>query len=98
MAKPATKNPPHGDVITLEGTTTVNPGGTITFTHPKFGKVHLDIASVEIKKAQPLTAQFARQLGKAGSDPEQRMAAAQWALRKGMMSSPLRPPSHRAQR
>ncbi len=74
-----------GDVIMLEGATTVNPGGTVTFTHPKFGKVHLDLASVDIRKAQPLTAQFARQLGKAGNSADLRMDAAHWALRKGML-------------
>src|SRR5262245_29558464 len=40
-----------GTVVTLEGTTTVNPGGTVTFQHPRFGKVYFDLASVEIKKA-----------------------------------------------
>jgi len=52
-----------GGVVTLEGTTTVNPGGTVTFQHSRFGKVYFDLASVEIKKAPPLTAQFKRMLG-----------------------------------
>src|SRR6267142_848541 len=74
-----------GGVVTLEGTTTVNPGGTVTFQHSRFGKVYFDLASVEIKKAPPLTAQFNRMLGRAGSDAEKRMAAAQWALRNGLL-------------
>src|SRR4051794_40996694 len=63
-----------GGVVPLEGTTTVNPGGSVTFQHPKFGKVYFDLASVEIKKAPTLTAQFSRMLGRAGNDAEKRMA------------------------
>jgi hypothetical protein len=72
-------------VVMLEGTTTVNPGGTVTFSHSRYGRIYLDLESVDIKKAPTLEAQFARQLGKAGKDADRRMAAAQWALRHGMV-------------
>jgi hypothetical protein len=72
-------------VVTLEGTTTANPGGTVTFNHHKFGKIHFDLESVEIRKAPSLTSQFGRQLGRAGNDADKRMEAAQWALRRGLL-------------
>jgi hypothetical protein len=75
----------RGDTVILEGSTTVNPGGTVTFTHPRFGKIHFDLESVEIKKAPTLQTQFNRQLGRAGKDPEERMKVAQWALRNGLL-------------
>lgn len=74
-----------GPVVMLEGTTTVNPGGTVTYSHPRYGRVYFDLDSIEIKKALTLQAQFNRQLGKAGKDSQKRMAAAQWALRNGLL-------------
>ncbi|HZN34873.1 MAG TPA: DUF1570 domain-containing protein [Pirellulaceae bacterium] len=76
----------RGDVVMLEGATTVNPGGTVTFSHPRFGKIHFDLASTEIRKAPTVSAQFSRVLGRAGSDAEKRMEAAQWALRHGLLA------------
>jgi hypothetical protein len=75
-----------GAVVTLEGTTTVNPGGTVTFSHPRFGKIHFDLESTEIKKAPSIQTQFARIFGKAAGDAEKRMEAAQWALRRGLLA------------
>src|SRR5262245_14708355 len=72
-------------VVMLEGTTTVNPGGTVTFTHSRFGKIHFDLANTEIRKAPTVSAQFSRVLGRAGTDAEKRMEAAQWALRHGLL-------------
>lgn len=74
-----------GGIVILEGSTTVNPGGTVTFNHSKFGKIHFDIESCEIRKAASLTSQFGRQLGRAGNDADKRMEAAQWALRHGLL-------------
>jgi hypothetical protein len=72
-------------VVTLEGSATVNPGGTVTFNHHKFGKIHFDLENTEIRKAPTLASQFGRQLGRAGNDADKRMAAAQWALRRGLL-------------
>jgi hypothetical protein len=74
-----------GSVVILEGSTTVNPGGTVTFNHHKFGKIHFDLESCDIHKAPTMTSQFGRQLGRAGNDADKRMEAAQWALRRGML-------------
>src|SRR5262245_35508174 len=51
-----------GLAVTLEGTTGVNPGGTVTYTHPKFGKIHFDRASVDIRRVPTLQSQFSKQL------------------------------------
>jgi hypothetical protein len=72
-------------VVMLEGATTVNPGGTVSFTHPRYGKIHFDLASVEIHKAPTISAQFSRVLGRAGESADKRMEAAQWALRRGLL-------------
>jgi hypothetical protein len=80
-----------GLAVTLEGATGVNPGGTVTYTHPKFGKIHFDRASIDIRKVPTLPSQFSKQLNKAGaiSPPSQSaeacMAASQWALRHGLL-------------
>src|SRR5581483_5796361 len=76
----------RGDTVILEGATTVNPGGTVTFSHSRFGKIHFDLESVEIKKAPTLQTQFNRQLGRAGKDAEKRMEVAHWALRNGLLA------------
>src|SRR5262245_15412383 len=72
--------------VRLEGTRPMNPGGSVTVSHSKFGRLHLPLDRVDIKKAVSLQTQFNRMLGKAGADPEGRMAAAQWALRRGMLT------------
>jgi len=74
-----------GAVVTLEGTTTVNPGGTVSYQHPRFGRIHFDLESVEIRKAPSVHTQFAREVRKAGKDTEKLMEAAQWALRRGLL-------------
>jgi hypothetical protein len=74
-----------GSVVILQGATTVNPGGTVTFSHHKFGKIHFDLESTEIRKAPTLQSQFNRVLGRAGNDANKRMEAAQWALRHGLL-------------
>ena len=74
-----------GSVVTLEGTATVNPGGTVTYSHPRFGRIHFDIASTEIRKAPSIPSQFSRVLGRAGKDATKLMDAAHWALRHGLL-------------
>ena len=74
-----------GSTVILQGSATVNPGGTVTFSHHKFGQIHFDIESTEIRKAPTLQSQFNRVLGRAGKDANKRMEAAQWALRHGLL-------------
>jgi hypothetical protein len=71
--------------IVLQGNAGFNPGGTATFSHPKFGKIHFAVADVDIRKVPTLQAQFTKVLGRAGNDGEKCMAAAQWALRHGLL-------------
>lgn len=72
-------------VVMLEGTTTVNPGGSVTYVHPRYGKIHFDLETTEIRRAPTIGQQFARELGRAGNDADKLMVAAQWALRRGML-------------
>jgi hypothetical protein len=74
-----------GPTVVLEGTANSNPGGTVTFTHPRFGRLYFDRASVDIRRGPTLQSQFARELGLAGRDPDKRMKAAEWALRHGLL-------------
>lgn len=74
-----------GSTVILQGSATVNPGGTVTFSHHKFGQIHFDLESTEIRKAPTLQSQFNRVLGRAGKDANKRMEAAQWALRHGLL-------------
>jgi len=74
-----------GPVVVLEGAATINPGSTVTFSHPRYGRLYFDKDSVEIRKGPTLVARFARELGLAGRDPDKRMKAAEWALRHGML-------------
>src|SRR5262245_52728707 len=74
-----------GLTVTLQGATGVNPGGTVTYTHPKFGKIHFDRESIDIHKVPTVQSQFNKQLNKAGSSADQCMAAAQFALRHGLL-------------
>lgn len=71
--------------LALEGATTINPGGTVTYQHPKFGTIHFSLDSVEIKRVPTIRSQFAKQIGRAGADADKRMEAAQWALRHGLL-------------
>lgn len=70
----------------LEGSATVNPGGTVSFRHARFGTIHFDLESTEIRKAPTVAEQFSRVLAKAGRDADKRMEAAQWALRHGLLA------------
>jgi hypothetical protein len=74
-----------GPVVALEGTANINPGGTVTFSHPRYGRLYFDVASVDIRKGPTLQSQFARELGLAGNNAEKRMKAAEWALRHAML-------------
>jgi len=74
-----------GAMVVLEGAANINPGGTVTFSHPRYGRLHFDLDSVDIRRGPTLQAQFARELGLAGNDPDKRMKAAEWALRHGLL-------------
>ena len=73
-------------VVVLQGKVTVNPGGTVTFQHPKLGgTMYFNVKDTEIKRVPTTLEQFSKQLGRAGKDADKRFAAAQWALRHGLL-------------
>jgi hypothetical protein len=75
-----------GMTVVLQGKTTVNAGGTVTFNHPKLGTMYFKLESgTEVKKVPTLQEQFNKQWGRAGADGDKRFAAAQWALRHGLL-------------
>ena len=79
--------PGAGLTMTLQGRTSVNPGGTVTFTHPKFGRLYFDLRNVEIHKVDSLDRYFKSKLNRAkrAKDTDQLMEAAEWALRHGLL-------------
>ena len=74
-----------GGVVALEGATTVNPGATVTYQHPRFGKIYFDLANTEIRKVPTIQSQFGRVLREAGRNPDILMDAANWALKHGLL-------------
>jgi hypothetical protein len=74
-----------GDVVALEGSTTVNPGATVTYQHPRFGKIYFDLASTDIHKVPTIQSQFGKVLREAGKNPDILMDAAGWALKRGLL-------------
>ena len=79
--------PGSGLEIVLQGSVKTNPGGTRTLTHPKLGTLYFSQDDSTVTSVPTVQEQFARQLGKAGSDANKRFEAAQWALRHGLLNS-----------
>ena len=69
----------------LQGSATFNPGGTLTFHHPKFGRIYFSTRETEVRKAPTIESRFNKELGRAGNDPAKLTEAAQWALRRGLL-------------
>jgi hypothetical protein len=74
--------------IILQGETTVNPGKTVTLTHPNFGKFFFGLDEVKIHRVPTTHSIFTKMLTKAVNNRDSKgvMDAAQWALRNGMVS------------
>jgi len=73
--------------VVLQGSVKTNPGGTRTLTHPKLGTLYFNLENSTVIEVPTVLEQFNRQLGKAGSDADKRFAAAQWALRHGLLNA-----------
>jgi len=76
----------------LQGSVTINPGGTMSLRHPKFGAVHLSQSDCElIKVDQPhhIAAEL-RSKALATGDPEKMLKASRWALKNGLTREFLR--------
>ena len=55
----------------LQGRTQVNPGGTVTFTHPTLSQLlYFDLRNVSIRKAPTTAQEFNRKVGAAKQDAE----------------------------
>ncbi len=73
--------------MVLQGSTNVNAGGSVTFSHPRFGNIYFKLTDVDIHKVPTMHQRFTKEVGKAGKDPERLMTAANWALQHGMINS-----------
>src|SRR5580693_8761865 len=56
--------------ILLPGTTQVQPGGKLSYTHPNGAKVHFNLEDVKRIKAPTSKEVFNKQFTMAGNDPE----------------------------
>ena len=81
-------NVPHTDLIfVLQGTASTNPGRTVTFRHPKFGKLYFAMDDIQ-KFELPTTLSLAQmRLKKAVKDnsADSCLEAARWALHNGLL-------------
>ena len=76
----------RGTRIVLQGKVVVNPGGTVTYTHPGGSKVHFKLGEgIEHKKAPTTKEEFNKMLGAAGRDTDSIMRAGVWALKKALL-------------
>src|SRR5688500_8002718 len=75
--------------ILLQGETTVNPGKTVTLSHPNFGQFYFGLDEVKVHRVPTTNSIFNKMLGKAAAkrDPKAVMEAARWALRHGLVDS-----------
>ncbi len=73
--------------VVLQGKTRVNPGRTVSFRHPKFGKLVFDLQNAEIHKAPSTSAVVQREVRKAinSKDVDEMIKAARLALRRGLL-------------
>jgi hypothetical protein len=72
----------------LQGEITVNPGRTVTLSHPNFGQFHFGLDEVIFHEVPTTNSIFSKMLKRAvvKRDPKGVMVAAQWALRNGLVS------------
>src|SRR5689334_17229637 len=76
----------NGTRIVLQGKVVVNPGGTVTYTHPGGAKVHFKLGEGnEHKKAPTAKEEFNKKLGAAGRDTDSIMRAGIWAVKKAIL-------------
>ena len=71
--------------VVLEGKTTVNPGGSVTFTHPRFGRLYFDVEDTRIYPVPTLESIFSRRLQAAQGNADQLLEVARWALSRGLL-------------
>jgi hypothetical protein len=74
-------------VVTLQGETTVHPGRTVSFRHPKFGKLIFGLQNARIHETPTIEARFERMLGRAqrAKNVDDVIVAARFALKHGLL-------------
>ena len=74
--------------VVLQGQTTVNPGRTVSFRHPKFGTLYFGLEDVRIHAAPTTKELAARKLSQAvqQKSASEVMEAARWALYHGLLA------------
>ncbi len=79
--------PGTGDSVLMQGAARINPGATVSLTHPKFGTLHFALGDVRVTKVPSTYSLFDRQLNAAiaARDADLAMRAADWALDKGLL-------------
>ncbi|MCA9123003.1 MAG: DUF1570 domain-containing protein [Planctomycetaceae bacterium] len=77
--------PGLSSVVALQGTTTVNQGGSVTYKHPEFGTLYFDIKDAKIHRVPTTSAVFYRRMRIAEGDADKLMDTARWALRNGLL-------------
>lgn len=70
----------------LQGKIQVNPGGTVTFTHPALSQqLYFSLQTVEVKKVATTQQEFNRKVAVAGKKADDVFTASVWALKKGLL-------------
>ena len=79
-------------LVMLQGTTNVNPGGTVSFRHPRFGTLVFALDDVTIHKVDTTQALFTRKLRTAvrSGSADEIMSAADWAFAPWLVGKILR--------
>lgn len=72
-------------VVALQGKTTVNQGGSVTYRHPEFGTLYFDLKDTEIHRVATTSTLFYRRMRAAEGDADKLMETARWALRNGLL-------------
>ncbi len=79
--------PGTGLAFKLQGKVSTNPGGTVTFRHPRYGTLYLalkDITKYELPSTKALANEKIRKAIKS-QDVEQCIEAARWSLHNGLI-------------
>ncbi|MBC8871664.1 MAG: DUF1570 domain-containing protein [Planctomycetes bacterium] len=85
---PRIRSPRTTLTIPIQGKTTVNPGKTVTFRHPRFGTLYFALENVRIYELPTTESLAAQRLSVAirQNDADQVMEAARWCLHHGLLS------------
>ncbi|MCH5376394.1 MAG: DUF1570 domain-containing protein, partial [Planctomycetes bacterium] len=70
-------------VVVLEGKAVVNQGATVSYSHPRFGKLYFDLKDTRIHEVPPLENVFQRRLRGAEGNADEYLDVARWALKHG---------------